>query len=431
MSHFKEFQLSSGHHPKSSLVKLSATIFGLLAFSGCISPQMKSSMGDYGDVYSEANNRQLLMNLARMDQGHPPYFFQMGQVSAVYSVSGSLAGGESYPSTGLWSTSGSIGASASQSPTFTFVPLSGSRFSEQLLKPLPPEIFSALVQQAFPVDVLMRLCVQSVEFDLGQTNANSNTAPSLYSSFGKKRNRAEVESKAEYEAFLRVCGFLKDLQDMGVLGLTSVSVNEPLSNIIQTNPPSNAQHIEASTNGTVWTTNQAGNWRLCRVNTKKVFTLDLDNPEYTTRVRELVSQPWYADKTSITNTLKLLSKPDRTGMSLSLAMHSPLFAMGAAAKEQRQFEVLARETGFLESLPPSQRHPVMHLRWSRFAHNRQEPVVALTYRGAYYALADEVPGTGMKQPTWNRDAFFLLLLLMAQSDVDVTKINYGQYLQLR
>jgi hypothetical protein len=57
--------------------------------------------------------------------------------------------------------------------------------------------------------------------------------------------------------------------------------------------------------------------------------------------------------------------------------------------------------------------------------------VALTYRGVYYALADEIQGAAAKQPTWNRDAFSLLLLLMTQSDVDVTKINYQQYLQVR
>jgi len=145
----------------------------------------------------------------------------------------------------------------------------------------------------------------------------------------------------------------------------------------------------------------------------------------------LIRQPWYAGKASTTNALKLMSKPDRTGMSLTLSMHSPMFAMGAAAKEQRQFEELAKDSGFLEQLPPSQRHPVMRLRWAGFARDHQEPVVALTYRGVYYALADEIQGAAAKQPTWNRDAFSLLLLLMTQSDVDVTKINYQQYLQVR
>ena len=238
-------------NPKEGLssVKLTTTALCILALSGCISPQMKTSMDEYGQVFSDASNRQLLLNLARMDQGHPPYFFQMGQISAYYTVSGNLGGGATYPSSGPWSASGNIGASASHSPTFTFVPLSGNRFSEQWLKPIAPEILSALVQQGFPVDVLLRLCVQSIDFDLGRTNANGNTAVSQNSRVGKRRNLAEPENRVEYAAFLRDCGLLKDLQDMGALELTSVNVSEPLDDVILRTPPSDAQRLQASEKG--------------------------------------------------------------------------------------------------------------------------------------------------------------------------------------
>ena len=58
-------------NPKEGLssVKLTTTALCILALSGCISPQMKTSMDDYGQVFSDASNRQLLLNLARMDQG--------------------------------------------------------------------------------------------------------------------------------------------------------------------------------------------------------------------------------------------------------------------------------------------------------------------------------------------------------------------------
>jgi len=48
------------------------------------------------------------------------------------------------------------------SPTITYSPLTGEKFARSLMKPIPPSAILALVEAGYPVDIVFRLCVSSI-----------------------------------------------------------------------------------------------------------------------------------------------------------------------------------------------------------------------------------------------------------------------------
>jgi hypothetical protein len=145
-----------------------------------------------------ASNEQLLLNLARLRNHHPPHFLQMGAISAQFNFNGGLTG--DYKDTGgiITSTFG-LSLGASETPVFNFTPLSGAAYSEILLTPIQTNVLYSLINQNLPVSVLMRLMVDRITL----TSANGDRA-----TFRNQFNRADPES---YGNFLRFTAFLEQL----------------------------------------------------------------------------------------------------------------------------------------------------------------------------------------------------------------------------
>jgi len=162
----------------------------VLALQGCTAPALRDDFKGYSEVYGEALDRQMLLNLARLDNGRPPYFIVMGTINANYIFS---TGSEAMASaTGTTQTSqtvppqqgnpltrvmlhllsGVLGfeatgrASASSQPTFQFIPLNSEAVYKQVLQPVPAEVFYNFFQQGWPIDQLLRVMVEQVEVRL-------------------------------------------------------------------------------------------------------------------------------------------------------------------------------------------------------------------------------------------------------------------------
>lgn len=204
---------------------LTRTVSSLLAVaivSGCSGPALKGSFLTYSSVYAEASNHQLLLNLARASNGHPPYFVQLGQINSIYTFSANILATLADTLTGVDTSSsllgsGSLGAAVSEQPSFNYVPLGGAEFSQAVLVPVDPKVFYTLFQQGYPVDQLLRLLVQSIELDIGGVRQTFTNTPDL----GDPRN---------FRDFLVVCGVARELQKRGLLTVeTTSSVEEALS----------------------------------------------------------------------------------------------------------------------------------------------------------------------------------------------------------
>ena len=125
---------------------------------------------DYAGSVGESWKSQMLLNLVKIRYGDIPVFMDVGQVVAGYSLQRTLSGTASINTFNqgapFQAITGSLGPTASvtynDSPTITYTPLQGERFARSIMGSIPPQSIFNVLQAGFPVDVVFRLAVQSI-----------------------------------------------------------------------------------------------------------------------------------------------------------------------------------------------------------------------------------------------------------------------------
>src|SRR5580704_4373141 len=64
--------------------------------SGCAARALRTDYRDYENSYAESSNRQMLLNLARLSEHHPTYFFKLGQITTNYRYQATINGNGTY-----------------------------------------------------------------------------------------------------------------------------------------------------------------------------------------------------------------------------------------------------------------------------------------------------------------------------------------------
>jgi len=143
---------------------LSAVV--LLTLSSCVSvpPQrINTDRMDYGQVVADSWKRQTLLNVVRLRYSDAPVFLDVSSIINSYSVAGKASAMATLPdrtdpnvfeigAEGAWSNT----------PTVTYQPLMGDRFTKSLLQPVPPASVFQLVQGGWPVDLVFPTVVGSI-----------------------------------------------------------------------------------------------------------------------------------------------------------------------------------------------------------------------------------------------------------------------------
>ncbi|HYR26182.1 MAG TPA: hypothetical protein VEQ09_10145, partial [Aquabacterium sp.] len=138
----------------------------LLALAGCasVSPQhVNSDRMDYGQVVADSWKRQTLLNVVRLRYADAPVFLDVSSIINSYTVGGTANAQATLPSrinpdvlqlgaTGIWSNT----------PTVTYQPLLGDRFTRSLLQPIPPASVFQLLQGGWGANLVFRTVVGSV-----------------------------------------------------------------------------------------------------------------------------------------------------------------------------------------------------------------------------------------------------------------------------
>lgn len=140
-----------------------------LGLVGCAGPQsLRSQYVEYAEAQAQVGNQQTLLNLARIRNGHPPYFLQLGPITASYSFTRGANGTATHalnpmpmvPET--FSRMLGLSGSATEAPMFNFAPLSGPSFAAVIMKPVDPRTFSGMVMQGFSAMTLLRMLADEV-----------------------------------------------------------------------------------------------------------------------------------------------------------------------------------------------------------------------------------------------------------------------------
>jgi len=144
---------------------LSALVLVVLALStGCnlAGPSaLTSGRLAYNEVIRQTEMEQLLLNIVRMRFVEPPFFIQVGSVTAQYSLEGEFGLNATVPNqnTSASSFGPNFKTKYTEKPTVSLSPLSGDRFSAALFEPINPETLLLLSYSGWGLERLLLVCV--------------------------------------------------------------------------------------------------------------------------------------------------------------------------------------------------------------------------------------------------------------------------------
>ena len=141
-------------------------LLSLLVLSGCaaIGPKTLSrDRFDYTSAISESWKSQMLFNMVKMRYGDAPVFMDVASVINQYEVQNEVNANFfwSFPPKGDSQGVGGL-ARYTDRPTITYAPLTGDKFARSLMTPIPPASILSLIQAGYPVDLVLRLCIHSI-----------------------------------------------------------------------------------------------------------------------------------------------------------------------------------------------------------------------------------------------------------------------------
>ncbi len=188
---------------------------------GCGPKRLRADFVGFESAYAETSNREMLLNLARLENHDPTFFFKIGQIASQYKMQAQVTGQGNYAgvsSNTLPTGGGTPLLNYENDPQFTFIPVNDQENAQFLIQPVPPETFEALYQQGWRVDQLFRLMVDRIELtkSIGKNSCAVQTYRNVPPQEGAPADIYNQEL-SQYVAFLRVAAILYELQKTGHL----------------------------------------------------------------------------------------------------------------------------------------------------------------------------------------------------------------------
>jgi hypothetical protein len=162
----KEIETMQPEPDRTTRLAAAALAAAVLALSACKSvgpPRVVQDRFDYAEAISRSWKENMLLNIVKMRYADAPIFLDVSSVVAQYSLQGQVSAGGQFPGLGGVNTA-SVGGQMqwADRPTITLQPLTGHRMTKSLLTPIAPREVMGLVQAGWPVDVVMRGTVRSI-----------------------------------------------------------------------------------------------------------------------------------------------------------------------------------------------------------------------------------------------------------------------------
>ncbi|HEY8036299.1 MAG TPA: hypothetical protein VIF37_12025 [Methylobacter sp.] len=324
---------------KIKLIQIASLLSISLAISGCGGTALKNEFQNISENHASLSDEQMLLNLARRANSNTTHFLQMSSVNASFSFGASVGTSTAYSKTELmnvvaalpgiltrmFSFTGTFGLSATESPTFSFAPLSGATFAKTAYTAIDSKIFFEQLRQGVPVNQLMRILVVSVILDY----------PS-----GKRivlNNSSDQGQPKNFRNFLRLAGLAREMQLHQVLRVDVVK-----DQTVLTIPPEALPLLEK-----LYSSPEYGFWQ--------------DSPVQL-GVNDGIPQ-------------------------VSFVMRPFDGVLGALGQSQGHFERWLASGQKLSDIPASERRPILTTQWDE--DKKLTPVVSeVEYLGKSYKIAD-------------------------------------------
>lgn len=153
-----------------------AALISLVLFAGCSGigpPTVDRDRFDYVSAISESWKRQTLLNLIKTRYLDAPVFMDVTSVISQYALEGEIEMGFEWDDADT-QTLGGGRAMYTDRPTISYAPLIGENFARSLLRPIPIGTVLLLVQSGYPIDYVLRICIQGIN---GLDNRSSRISP--------------------------------------------------------------------------------------------------------------------------------------------------------------------------------------------------------------------------------------------------------------
>lgn len=154
---------------------------------------LKSDSIHYNNAVQNSNDSQLLLNIVRMRYRDTPTFLQVGIISAAYEFKKSAAAEVRSP-TGDALFKGGI--DLSEKPTVTYNPSRGEGFVKEFMAPITFETLLLLNSSGWPIDRILRCCVQRMN-DLKNAPTASGPTPYYVPEFREFRELTDIFRQLE------------------------------------------------------------------------------------------------------------------------------------------------------------------------------------------------------------------------------------------
>lgn len=178
----------------------------VMVISGCsaIGPtSVHQDRFDYNTALSDSWKEQTLLNIVRLRYADMPIFLEVASIVSGYTLEGSvnITGNVSSEDTvqGDFLSMGT-GGKFTDRPTITYAPVSGDRFHQSFMTPIPPKILLFLMESGWPADMVLPLTVDAINGLRG-------------------RNASGRKARAGNQDFYRVIRLLGNVQDSGSMAL--------------------------------------------------------------------------------------------------------------------------------------------------------------------------------------------------------------------
>jgi len=470
----KYFQLAGRRGLCQSLLLVSLIP---LAISGCAAKRMNADFISFEKAYAETSNREELLNLARLQNHDPTYFFKLGQITSAYKMQASLTATGNKVTQGTLAGANVIGGGTpgliyENDPSFTFIPVNDDTSAQLLLKPVPAETFYNLYLQGWRVDQLFRLMVDRIELSTPTADGKGcsvetirNVPPPVYSKSDAAMDADYLRDASNYVTFLRISALAYGLQKHGHLLLRGTiqfvpyDKNSVLAGENNQNGPKATDLAAAAAKSESWEYD-GKQWILGRQIFTAMFYLNprpgetQPDPNLQTiksnilndsRMKGLENGPALDNSLSVlANGFSIEGAPTDDadgndscksvkGVSAHLVVRSLIGLMAAVAQEETPYDALAQrnpaipttrandqQMNFAQAVPRIEQVPALRLKWIAQDKGTQ-PVIDVSYKGKYYLITDTGNPETPENQYWNRDMFRLINQLTAQVTVDISK----------
>lgn len=235
-----------------------------LALSGCAGPLvLERQVLGYDEVAKTLDEKLLLLNIARVDNGETVHFTTTSSIAATFDWTTTVGAGGSFNSASQTNFLDlNLGASASENPTFSIIPLTGQDFSKRVVTPFQDTAFQFLVFQGGAINQVMRLMASGIELQ---------TPDGAFLGFIENN----PERPGEYEDFRRIAKHLQWLNNNRLLFVRSLVFRETLVADFQGAP--RAEDINNGFDkGLRWRQKPNGNYELTRLSAGRVAVTNYD-----------------------------------------------------------------------------------------------------------------------------------------------------------